>query len=324
MNIDRGKDSFTEEEITVLREQLRQWKDYEDMGWEPLAKLVGDVGGSTLSAWVNGTYKGDNKSIAYKVNRFFLAEEARRDQELLAPIVPAYQVTPTSRQMMAQLQLARRGKLVVIGGNPGVGKTATFDQFCAVTPNAFKATMDPANRSLTSMLHAVLKACGIQTKYSGRAFHLVEAIVDRLAGMNAVIIIDEAQHLDEDSLEQLRSIQDRVKCGLCLAGNPEVMKRILRGAKTAAFAQLHSRVAWPASYPRPTDGDYDVILKAWGVDKPAQDKFLRKIAAQSGGLRTIAQVMEVATLSARATDEEVTLSHIRDAYLQRQATHGDL
>lgn len=321
MNIDRGKDSFTDLEVATLRDQLRAWKDFEDMGWEPLAKLVGDVGGSTLSAWVNGTYKGDNRSIAYKVNRFFLAEEARRDQELLAPIVPPYQVTPTSRQMTAQLNLARRGKLVVIGGNPGVGKTATFDQFCAVTPNAFKATMDPANRSLTSMLHAVLKACGVQTKYSGRAFHLVEAIVDRLIGMNAVIIIDEAQHLDEDALEQLRAIQDRVRCGLCLAGNPEVMKRILRGAKTAAFAQLHSRVAWPASYPKPTEGDYDVILKAWGIEKEAQDRFLRKIANESGGLRTIAQVMEVATLTARATDEEVTLSHIRDAYLQRQATY---
>ncbi len=317
MNIDRGKESFSDAEIQDLRVQLKAYKDYEDLSWPDLNKATG-VGATTLSAFVNGTYKGDNAGVAWSVNRFFLAEEARQEMELKAPIVPTYQITPTSRQMMAQLQLARRGKLVVIAGNPGVGKTATFDQFCAQTPNAFKATMDPANRSLTSMLQAVLKACGSTSKYGGRAFNLVEAICDRLDGMNAVIIVDEAQLLDDDSIEQLRAIQDRVKCGLCLAGNPEVMKRVQRGAKTAAFAQLHSRVAWPAYYGSPTTGDLDVIIRAWGIEKPAQDKFLRTIAMQSGGLRTIAQVMEIATLTARAGDEDVTLSHIRAAYQQRQ------
>ncbi len=320
MNIDRGKESFTDAEIQELRVQLKAYKDYGDLSWTDLHKATG-VGATTLSAFVNNTYKGDNAGIAWAVNRFFLAEEARQELELKAPIVPPYQVTPTSRQMMAQLQFARRGKLVVIAGNPGVGKTATFDQFCSQTPNAFKATMDPANRSLTSMLQAVLKSCGSTSKYGGRAFNLVEAICDRLDGMTAVIIVDEAQLLDDDSVEQLRAIHDRLKCGLCLAGNPEIMKRVQRGAKTAAFAQIHSRVAWPAYYGNPTAADLDVIIRAWGIEKPAQDKFLRTIALQSGGLRTIAQVMEMATLTARATDEDVTLSHIKAAYQQRQLTH---
>lgn len=317
MNIDRGKESFTTQEIDDLRARLRAYKDYEEIGWNPLADRVGDVGGSTLSAWCSGTYAGDMKSVAWKVNRFFLAEEARREMELIAPIVPGFKQTPTARKITAQLLWARRGKMVVISGHPGVGKTATFEQFVSDTPNAFLVTMSPATRSPTSMMIAILKAAGSTSSYGGRAMNLLQAIIDRLTGMNAVMIVDEVQHLDDEALELLRAIHDQVKCGLALGGNPEVMKRVQRGARTAAFAQLASRVSWPAHYERPTDADLDVILAAWGVERDSEKRFLKGVSAQGGGLRSVTQCLEMATLDSRSTDEERTLGHLKAAWQQR-------
>lgn len=317
MNIDRGKESFTTEEVDELRERLRAWKDAAEIGWEPTADKVGDVGGSTLSAWCSGKYAGDMKGVAWKVNRFFLAEQARMELELTAPIVPGFRMTPTARKITAQLQWARRGKMVVATGHPGVGKTAAFEQFVADTPNAFLVTMSPATRSPTSMMIAILKAAGSTSAYGGRAMNLLQAIIDRLNGMNAVMIIDEAQHLDDDAIEQLRAIHDVLKCGLCIAGNPEVMKRVQRGARTAAFAQLSSRVSWPAHYERPTDGDLEVILAAWEVTKDSEKAFLKGVSSQGGGLRSVTQCLEMATLDSRSTDEERTLGHLRAAWQQR-------
>ena len=39
MNIDRGKESFTEAEIDELRTRLRAWKDAAEIGWNPMAGL---------------------------------------------------------------------------------------------------------------------------------------------------------------------------------------------------------------------------------------------------------------------------------------------
>lgn len=317
MNIDRGKESFTEAEIDDLRVRLRAYKEDAEIGWNPMADRVGDVGGSTLSAWCSGAYAGDMRAVAWKVNRFFLAEQARMELELTAPIVPGFKLTPTAKKIMAQLQWARRGKLVVVTGHPGVGKTAVFEQFVGDTPNAFTVTMSPATRSPTSMMMAILKAAGSTSSYGGRAMNLLQAIIDRLTGMNALIIVDEAQHLDDDAIEQLRAIQDVLKCGLCLAGNPEVMKRVQRGARTAAFAQLASRVSWAAHYERPTDADLEVILAAWEVVRESEKKFLKGVSAAGGGLRSVTQCLEMATLDSRSTDEERTLGHLKAAWQQR-------
>ncbi len=318
MNIDRGKESFTEAEIGDLRARLKAYKEEVEVGWNPLADRVGDVGGSTLSAWCSGAYAGDMRAVAWKVNRFFLAEAARQELELVAPIVPGFRMTPTAKRMTAQLEWARRGRMVVISGHPGVGKTATFEQFCAVTPNAFLATMTKATQTPTSMMMAILKACGSNSPYSSsRGLHLQNAIIDRLKGMNALMIVDEAQFLDDAAVEQLRSLYDMAGCGVCLAGNPEVMSRIRRSAATPAFAQLARRVSWPAHYMQPTDGDLNVILDAWEVTRESERTFLKKVSALGGGLGSITQCLEMATLDSRSTDEERTLGHLKAAWQQR-------
>ena len=79
------------------------------------------------------------------------------------------------------------------------------------------------------------------------------AIHDRLKGTDKVIIIDEAQNLRFDALEELRSLSDpddltgESGTGICLIGNSEVYSRML-GKQEAQFAQQFSRVRFRRRY----------------------------------------------------------------------------
>jgi DNA transposition AAA+ family ATPase len=313
MNIDKGKESFSPEEIEDLRKQLLAHREERSLSWPALAERVGEVGSSTLNAWALGTYSGRNEVIAWKVQRYFLAEEHRRDLQLSRPIVPGYVQTRTSRMMMAQLRWAHEGEMVAIVGNPGMGKTATFDQYVGATPNAFKATMQPATRSVQPMLLEICRAVGAATR-SSTATILTAALRIKLENVRAVLIIDEAQHLRDAALDQLRSLHDLLGIGIVLAGNAKVLNRVQLGAHSADFAQLASRVSWPQTYLKPDREDVETLCAAWGVEHAREREFLHKVAQQPGALRGMSQVLKMATLQALSGHEDRTLSHMTQAW----------
>lgn len=316
MNADRGKETFTEEEIQALRDQATAYRVDHGLTWQQFGDKVG-VNKTTLQLFCSNKYGADNRTLAWRVNRFFLAEAAAAEMALWAPLVPDFIWTETATAMTRQMKWAHRGEISVITGDPGVGKTATFKQYMVDTPNAFMVTADKATTGVGAILLALLHATGSQGRRGGHAWALRQILLERLEHLNALIIIDEAQHLDDDAVEMLRAIHDALKCGLVLGGNRTVMTRVQRGARTAAFAQFHSRVSWPQHYARPTPADIAVILNAWNVTRKDEADYLRKIAAQSGGLRAITQTLKMATLAATASDEERVLGHLEETYRQR-------
>jgi DNA transposition AAA+ family ATPase len=315
MNIDRGKTSFTDEEIQHLRERLAEYKAYWSLSWQSLGQKVG-VPGGTLSQWVPGKYAGDNAEVARKVNLFFLAEAEREELELQAPIVPGFQHTQTSRRIHSQLRWAQRGKMTVIVGAPGVGKTAAARQYQASTPNVALATMSRHCRAPSSMLREIMNAAhGRETRNFGTNLQdLFHVACDYWEGRGGLIITDETQNLQDDALELLRALHDAVGVGVAMMGNATVLTRVQGGARRAEFAQLYSRVSLSATYERPDAADVEVLLNAWNVAHPLERKFLEALAAQPGCLRTITQVLELATLTAQQGDEERTLEHIKYAW----------
>lgn len=316
MNVDRGQTSFSVEEIQALRDRLLAYKDYEAISWAGLGKRVGRSEG-TLQPWAKGNYAGDNGLIAAQVNKFFLSEESQRELELTAPIVPGFQLTKTARRIHAQLMWAHRGKMTVVVGSAGVGKTAATRQYRQDHTHVFIATMSPATRSPSAMMQEIIGA--IQGMLEARNHNLqtlFHTVADRLRGIRGLLIIDEAQHLTDLALEVLRALHDEVGCGVALVGNSTVLTRIQGGARAAEFAQLFSRLSQSQSYDRPDAEDIEILLVAWEVTHPKEREFLTRLAAQPGCLRTITQVLELATLTARAEGDERKLDHLKYAWGQ--------
>lgn len=328
MNVDREAKDYTEEDIADVRAQLNAHYIATGQSWADISRAIGPgagaVASSTLSAFANDTYAGGGaekaRNVAWRVNRFLQAEEARRTEALHIPDIPGFVMTKTARQMMAQLQFAHMGKISVMVGESGLGKTETIKRYCAINPPAFHIQLTRAHRTPGPLLSALTRATGRPIKgRSAAMFHMFDDLVARLKDLRAVVVVDEAQHANDDSLDLLRQIHDATGCGLVLAGNPTVLGRVQSGVRQPEFAQIHSRVSWPQVYSQPYPEDVEILCDAWGVPKGALERaFLQKVAAQPGALRSVTQTLFMATVDAGLDEEPRTFSHIKAAWTQQK------
>ena len=317
MNIDRDIADYTLEDVAEVRRQFNDYKKSEDASWPDLCARIGANKPSTLSAFATGKYAGDNRKLAWTINRFFVAEEARQAQALMMPVDPGFHMTRTAEKITAQLRWAHQGEVIVAAGAAGLGKTRTIERYCATTPNAFHATMSKVTNAIGPMLAEVARSTGRQIKNRSNMNLVYQELVARLEGLRALLVIDEANHLSDASLDQLRAIHDRTGCGLALVGNPTVRHRIETGVRVAEFAQVNSRVSWFQTYLTPDPLDVEILCDAWGVPTGQQRAYLAKIATLPGGVRNVTQTLKMATLAARRTEEERCLSHVKAVWEQR-------
>lgn len=316
MNADLGKTAFTPEEIDDLRDRLRAHKEVQGLSWTQLHTITG-VAAGTLSGWVPGTYNHgkvhETHDIAAKVYRFFLSLEEKEALEAVLPREPDFQPTPSSRRIMTCLAMAQLGDMAMISTPPGCGKSAAIKQYAATRGQVFVATMSPVLRGLPNMLSAILAAMG-EKGAKGTPAALSARVCARMMGSGALIVLDEAQNLSSQSLEQARSIHDETDCGVALAGDETLIANLKR------YPQLYSRLGIRHVQPRPTADDVTILAQGWGVERGAELAFLQEIGRKSGGLRTITKTMKLAVRAARAGGAPLCVTDLRDAYAQR---YGD-
>jgi DNA transposition AAA+ family ATPase len=135
-----------------------------------------------------------------------------------------------------------------------------------------------------------------------------------------LLVIDEADRLKTDSLEQLRDFYDRRQLGMVLIGMPGLQKRLAR------YAQLYSRVGFVHQF-HPLSGKelQGVIEHQWvqlgpdlGDGQHVDTAVLNTIARVTGGnfrlvQRLFAQIERIIAISnlPAVTTEVVTLARER-------------
>lgn len=295
------------------RAWLMTHKTESGLSWKDIADRSGIPQG-TISQFGPGTYRGDNEDVARKVLRYRQTVEAQAELQQDVPQTPGFIETRTATQIKRLLAWAHMGKMVVVAGGPGIGKTRACGQYAAGASNVFLATMSQSTAGLNPMQVELLAAMG-EHDATGTPQRLSRRICDKVREKRALIIIDEAQALTEKALEELRSIHDRTGVGLVLVGNDGVLQRLEGGARKAAYAQLYSRVGMRMIRAVPLTEDAVAIAEAWGLTKPAEVNFIVEIATKPGGLRSATMVMELATMLG-LDDGERTLTHLKAAWAQ--------
>lgn len=305
-------------DIAAIRAQLMAFKEERQLSWTQLAQLVGLPHG-TISTFGTGTYSGDNGRIAAQVARFFAAESEgaslRRDRVIEAP---AFQNTRAARQLYHVLHYARRGKMAAAATSPGFGKTSALRQFAADVPNVHLVTMFPSTAGVQPMLMAILKAMN-EREIKGSPQMLADRIKERVDGAHAVIALDDAQHLSEKALDELRGIHDVTGCGIALFGNAGLMEKLEGGTRAISHAQLFSRIGIRIVQIKAYPEDAAMLARAWGIADELMLKWLATLSQQPGGLRGVSQVIELAMFLAASEDQDVELPHLQDAYAQLSA-----
>ena len=127
------------------------------------------------------------------------------------PNSPLFQMLPTSQRVLALLDIAKAtGRLISITGAPGTSKSASARQYCASNTRAWLATMDPSTSGVPTMLLEVLAAMG-EPEHKGTPQVLSKRVVTKAAEAKGLIIIDEAQHLSDKAIDQIRAISDTTR-----------------------------------------------------------------------------------------------------------------
>jgi DNA transposition AAA+ family ATPase len=301
-------------DIAEQQAWLLEHKSSTGMSWNQLAPKVGIPYG-TLSQFPTGAYKGDLKKIAEAVYRYRQLLIAQAEIAVEMPEPPAFFDTSTTRRIMTMLTIAQRGRMTVIAGGPGTSKTKSARHYQASVSNVWVATMKPSTGGLMPMQFKVLEALGAEEeKRKGTPIALTSRIESLMRNTGGLLIIDEAQHLTEKSLEEVRSWHDETGVGIALVGNEDVLTRLTLGNRKDAFARLSSRIAQRMIFRGPQDADALALADAWNVEPEDQRNFIVATAKQPGGLRTCTMMLETAFMLASSENNTLQISHLQDAW----------
>lgn len=309
--------------IKDQREWLIAHKAETGFSWSRLEDPVGRAG-STLSAFCGGTYNNSqyergNEKIAQEVYRYRQTLKAQEELRIEAPEIPAFFETRAAATAMSLATWAQRGRVGVLVGTPGVGKTEGLIEYTNRASNAFYIRCRPSMDTLTALCQSVLIAMGNKTA-RGSKDALSRWVVTELRYKNALLIFDDAQNLTLKQLEEIRGWWDErgIVVGILLVGNEHVSSQMEGTSRTAPYlAQLFSRVSQTIVIAQAYPEDAEALAAAWGVHDEKAVAILKDIASRPGGLRDCTFTLEVAVTIARSKGEELTGKHIAEAFGQR-------
>lgn len=278
-----------------LQKQLEQYIEDNPISQAKLAPKIG-ISQTALSCWRRNQYEGDISALERKISEFLKVENAANEQAAkAAPYQPVLEYIPTSisedvYKAITYCQIERG--MVILHGDAGIGKTKGAEKFVRENPTAavyIQAT--PASGTLGNILKLLARA--LRVPESRNKLELLLAIREKLEGTNRVIIIDEAQHLKLNALEEIRTLSDpnsltgQKGTGICLIGNTEVYSRMV-GKQEAQFAQLFSRIRMNRRYStkKVISKDVAALFPRLAEQEAREElKFLHSVSQSKWGIR---------------------------------------
>jgi DNA transposition AAA+ family ATPase len=204
-------------------------------------------------------------------------------------------------------------ELGLVTGEPGVGKSSAARRYAAKTATAHLVTMSPASSALVPSLARIGSAVGAYASATG-ACAWSDAIRTVLTydPDPHVLLIDEAHHLSDQSVEEVRAIFDAARVGVVFIGSRELRER-WSGKR---WAQLTSRVFLRIDLEGPQAEDIDAICSALQIEGKRSRTLLLRAASRPGGLRLVRKVADVAARLA-GPGSIVTAEHVEKALASR-------
>lgn len=293
-----------ENTVVMMTEQeaiegLRKYMEDTGKNQTTVAKEL-DISSSRMSSFLSGTYKTPHTVIP-KVQELLQMREKKK----VAPKEPEYRETSISMTVLNTIKYCHvQGKVGVVYGDAGIGKTMAFNQYLKENSLAVGITISPTYASITGVNELLGEQLGVRERVARK---ITKEIVTKLKGSGRVIIIDEAQLLTTRTLNHLRCLSDESGVGLCLIGNLEVYTR-LKGTGKADFAQLFSRLgmAKPVMTINLTQADVNNVFGDYDIDQDSLN-ILYHICQSNYGLRGAVNVyVNTAAVFERITAENLT------------------
>lgn len=269
----------TDMELTV--EQAQEFlKSYIEKTGKTQSAVAQELGISSggLSSFLSGNYKTPHKIVPKVKNLMEISEKKK-----ITLTDPPFVETTVSKMVKNAIKYSHvRGKISVVYGDAGIGKTQAFRSYLRENGLAVGITIAPSYASITGVNELLAEQLGVRERYARKVYN---EIINRLSGSGRVIIIDEAQHLTVRALNHIRCLADEAEIGVCLIGNEEVYSK-MKGSGKADFAQLFSRIGMrePVSIHNIKKEDVRKVFQDADLPEDAVD-ILYQICQTNYGLR---------------------------------------
>lgn len=258
-----------------------------------IAKAIG-VSPATMSQLLNNRYAANPAQIIEKLGNWL----TRRDERTNSPVInPGFVMTETAALITRDLQYAHvTNSIVLIFGASGVGKSQTLREYAKSNTNVWLVTASPSRGSITECLYELAMELGLD-QAPRRKGPLARVIRRRLNGTDGLLIIDEADHLDYPTLEELRILQEECQIGMVLVGNNRVYTQLTGGRRNEDFARLFSRIAKKRGIHKIRQRDVQQIAEAWRIDGKDERNLMTQISDRPGGLRLLTKTLGLAAMN---------------------------
>lgn len=293
---------------------LRAYRDKNALSWTALAKRMNKPSGS-VSSWYSPSFQGNRENVAKAIFAFRQLVESQEARAELALNEVSFIETKTADRLLFLMEWAHGGRMTAAALGPGTGKTkAALHYKAAMGDSVYYVELNKTDRTPSAMIARVMRAMGLASP-NGWVAQRSAQVEEFVRHRKVLLIVDEANHLDLDSMETIRGWHDSTGLGVCWLGNEELVERIRGGVKRHAYARLNSRIAHFHIQNVPLEEDIRAFLDANNIDDPAMIRTLLGIGLSPahGGLREIRQVLESANMAAIATESVLEESHVRQA-----------
>ncbi|EHX33857.1 DNA transposition protein [Escherichia coli DEC12A] len=295
--------------ISDIRAELRTLVENEETTFKQIA-LESGLSTGTISSFINDKYNGDNERVSQILQRWL--EKYHAVAELPEP--PRFVETQTVKQIWTSMRFASLTEsIAVVCGNPGVGKTEAAREYRRTNNNVWMITITPSCASVLECLTELAFELGMNDA-PRRKGPLSRALRRRLEGTQGLVIIDEADHLGAEVLEELRLLQESTRIGLVLMGNHRAYSNMTGGNRTVEFARLFSRIAKRTAINKTKKADVKAIADAWQINGEKELELLQQIAQKPGALRILNHSLRLAAMTAHGKGERVNEDYLRQAF----------
>lgn len=300
--------------------RVRQMAIAEGLSKSEMARRSG-VPMGTFSPWYDGTYPGQVAHQTRKVERWLDSVEEQARFSAAAVAVPGFVRTKTADELTNLFTFAQAMPcmgLAVLAA--GMGKTTVARQYAATRPHTTLVTMRPTTQLMRHMLVDIGTALRVYQRNPARLDREIGEQIKR-NGRQTLLIVDEAQNLVDQAVNQLRFWHDEYGAGIVLMGNDELYGRFGGPTPKPGYAQLHRRFAMRLHRMVPRQADIDTYVAAWGIADPEITKLVRAIGKKPGALGQVRETLVLAQMIAATDEKPMTAQHVRRAWENRGGEH---
>jgi len=288
-------------------------------GWTKaeVARRTG-VPEGTFSQWSNGNYPGVLANVNDSVNNWLDALEESVGIATRLPVSPKFIRTATGSEIFNVLlysQISAGFTMVVLPS--GSGKTTASRHFVSTRPHCWMCTVSPHTKTVHGVLVELATELDVHEHNPAKLVRAIGKKLQRI-GEGTLLIIDEAQNLIPEAINQLRHFVDNYHCGVALIGNEDTGTAFLKDrGSIASRAQVLTRFDRRLSTERDPANDALMLINAWGIEQADCIKFLAAIATKPGALRNIDRTVRAAAMQALGAGEEICLKYLVAAWRER-------